>query len=88
MIPFLVSLATIGLALLLSRLIKIARDNSKALRRIREEDRQKKVKAIQEKGGLLAEKLKNVSSTLQLEVLHIAAIQQDVRFDLETERTY
>lgn len=59
-----------------------------AERKRQEAAKQKKIEAIKLKGGILADelnKLPNISSE-KLEVLYLAATQQDIRFDLETDQ--
>ena len=58
-------------------------------RKAEELKKQKKVQAIQSKGGLLKSVLDNRSDSItsdKLEALYLAATQNEVRFDLKTER--
>lgn len=96
MIPLLLSLTAIGVALFLPKLLKFFRERKAkealletAKQAQREAEKQKKIRVIQDAGGLLAKEFKKIKSGSSdaFEVLYLAASQQDIRFDLAIERS-
>lgn len=79
MIPLLVSLAAIGIALVLLR---------PRLKRSAQKKYAIKVAAIEKAGGMLAKEMRRNKTIPRdaFEILSVAANQQDIRFDLATDR--